>query len=308
MSAAEWLDDALPGPSHRLLRAATEQLMAEEYGLDVGRLSAIAMLIQFGAFGVESDERFHVHGGNDQIAWGLAERLPAGTLQLDRPLTRPAPARLRLRPLLRRHAGRDARRRRRPLPPLHRPAPGRPRRRRPRRAQAPLHRGAGDGHQREAAAPVPPPPLPLRPLQRRILRRADRHLGQLDRRARPPRHPHRLLRRQLRRRPARPRPARPGAPPARRRRAGQGLPRRPRPRRRLRRQRLARPLGLGPLDARLLRRLRTGPVHPLLGLRRPPRRPPPLRRRAHRARRPGLPRRRGRQRRALRHRSGALTR
>jgi monoamine oxidase len=87
MSAAEWLDQAAPGPSHRLLRAGTEQLMAEEYGLDVGRLSAIAMLIQFGSFGVESDERFHVHGGNDQIAWGLAERLPAGTLQLDRPLT-----------------------------------------------------------------------------------------------------------------------------------------------------------------------------------------------------------------------------
>ena len=87
MSAAEWLDDALPGSSHGLLRAATEQLMAEEYGLDVGRLSAIAMLIQFGAFGVESDERFHVHGGNDQIAWGLAERLPAGTLRLDSPLT-----------------------------------------------------------------------------------------------------------------------------------------------------------------------------------------------------------------------------
>ncbi|HTT95081.1 MAG TPA: FAD-dependent oxidoreductase [Solirubrobacterales bacterium] len=87
MSAAEWLDQALPGSSHKLLRAATEQFMAEEYGLDVGRLSAIAMLIQFGSFGVESDERFHVHGGNDQIAWGLAERLPPGTLQLDRPLS-----------------------------------------------------------------------------------------------------------------------------------------------------------------------------------------------------------------------------
>lgn len=87
MSAAEWLDQAVPGPSHRLLRAAVGQLMAEEYGLDVGRLSAISMLIQFGAFGPESDERFHVHGGNDQIAWGLAERLPPGTLQLDRPLT-----------------------------------------------------------------------------------------------------------------------------------------------------------------------------------------------------------------------------
>jgi monoamine oxidase len=86
-TAAEWLDAALPHRSHRLLRLATEQFMAEEYGLDVGRLSAIAMLMAYGPFGVESDERFHVHGGNDQLAWGLAERLPPGTLRLDRPLS-----------------------------------------------------------------------------------------------------------------------------------------------------------------------------------------------------------------------------
>jgi monoamine oxidase len=85
-SAAEWLDRALPDRSHPLLRLAVEQFMAEEYGLDVERLSAISMLLEFGGLGPESDERFHVHGGNDQLAWGLAERLPAGTLQLDRPL------------------------------------------------------------------------------------------------------------------------------------------------------------------------------------------------------------------------------
>jgi monoamine oxidase len=85
MTAAEWLDATLPR-SARLLRLATEQFMAEEYGLDVGRLSAISMLLEFGPFGVESDERFHVHGGNDQLAWGLAERLPPGTVQLAHPL------------------------------------------------------------------------------------------------------------------------------------------------------------------------------------------------------------------------------
>jgi len=88
MTAAEWIAAALPDPSQRLLRLATEQLMAEKYGLDASRLSAISMLIQFGAFGPESDERFHVHGGNDQIAWRLAGRLPAGALRLDHPLTR----------------------------------------------------------------------------------------------------------------------------------------------------------------------------------------------------------------------------
>jgi monoamine oxidase len=85
-SAAEWIAATLPEPSQRLLRLATSQLMAEEYGLDPERLSAISMLIQFGPFGPESDERFHVHGGNDQLAWGLAERLPAGALVLDAPL------------------------------------------------------------------------------------------------------------------------------------------------------------------------------------------------------------------------------
>lgn len=77
-SAAEWLDRALPDGSHPLLRLAVEQFMAEEYGLDVERLSAIAMLLEFGGIGPESDERFHVRGGNDQLAWGLAERLPTG--------------------------------------------------------------------------------------------------------------------------------------------------------------------------------------------------------------------------------------
>jgi monoamine oxidase len=86
MSGAEWLDAALPHRSHQLLRLAVEQFMAEEYGLDVERLSAISMLMAFGGVGPESDERFHVHGGNDQLAWGMAERLPAGTLQLDSPL------------------------------------------------------------------------------------------------------------------------------------------------------------------------------------------------------------------------------
>jgi monoamine oxidase len=66
-TAAEWIAQTLPEPSQRLLRVATSQLMSEEYGLDPDRLSAINMLIQFGPFGPESNERFHVHGGNDRL-------------------------------------------------------------------------------------------------------------------------------------------------------------------------------------------------------------------------------------------------
>jgi monoamine oxidase len=86
MTAAEWIASTLPEPSQRLLRLATTQLMAEEYGLDPDRLSAITMLTEFGPFGPESDERFHVHGGNDQIPWGLASRLPTGAVQRAHPL------------------------------------------------------------------------------------------------------------------------------------------------------------------------------------------------------------------------------
>ncbi|HVO54602.1 MAG TPA: FAD-dependent oxidoreductase [Solirubrobacterales bacterium] len=85
-SAEEWLLAAAPGPGRELLRRAVRQYMAEEYGLDCDRLSAIAMVLEFGSAGFESDERFHVAGGNDQIPWGLVERLPRGAVRLGQPL------------------------------------------------------------------------------------------------------------------------------------------------------------------------------------------------------------------------------
>jgi monoamine oxidase len=88
MTAAQWLDRALPGSGERLLRLATEQYMAEEYGLDVDRLSAIAMLTAFASDSTPSDERFHVRGGNDLLPWGIHYLLPAGTVRLDHPLER----------------------------------------------------------------------------------------------------------------------------------------------------------------------------------------------------------------------------
>jgi monoamine oxidase len=90
MTAADWLERTAPGPAHALLRAATRQYMAEEYGLDCARLSALTMLQAWGRGGTwdTSDERFHVHGGNDQIAHRLQARLPAGTLRMGQALTR----------------------------------------------------------------------------------------------------------------------------------------------------------------------------------------------------------------------------
>jgi monoamine oxidase len=88
MTAEEWLAAAAPGPGHDLLRRAVRQYMAEEYGLDCDRLSAINMVLEFASAGVESDERFHVAGGNDQIPRRLAGRLPRGAVRRGHALAR----------------------------------------------------------------------------------------------------------------------------------------------------------------------------------------------------------------------------
>ncbi len=85
-TAADWLDGVL-GRDHPLLAAETAQYMAEEYGLDLDRLSAINMVMEFGSSGPSSDERFHVRGGNDLVVSELASRLLPGTVVQDAPLT-----------------------------------------------------------------------------------------------------------------------------------------------------------------------------------------------------------------------------
>lgn len=68
-----------------------------EYGLDADRLSALSFLLfihadrrsKFTPWGVFSDERYHIVGGNDQIAKGLADRLP-GQIQYGRRLVKVA--------------------------------------------------------------------------------------------------------------------------------------------------------------------------------------------------------------------------
>jgi monoamine oxidase len=85
-TAADWLHGVL-GRDHPLLAAETGQYMAEEYGLDLDRLSAINMVMEFGSRGLPSDERFHVRGGNDLVVTGLASRLAPGTVVQDATLT-----------------------------------------------------------------------------------------------------------------------------------------------------------------------------------------------------------------------------
>ncbi|HSM51277.1 MAG TPA: NAD(P)/FAD-dependent oxidoreductase [Thermoanaerobaculia bacterium] len=78
MSIAEWLErEGIRGWFHRLLEVA----YVTEYGLEIDRQSAWNLLAligtapdRFAVFG-ESDERFHIRGGNDQVPLRLAERL-----------------------------------------------------------------------------------------------------------------------------------------------------------------------------------------------------------------------------------------
>ena len=138
--------------------------MASEFGLDADRLSALNLFYEFVENTPGADERYHVRGGNDQILYALAAQLPDGTVRLDAPLEA----------LSERGDGSYGMRfggvadeviadRVVLALPVRDPPPGRPRRRGPEREEAPLHRRARDGHEREGADAVRPPPAGLRP-------------------------------------------------------------------------------------------------------------------------------------------------
>jgi monoamine oxidase len=76
-----------------LVRAALDEAYVAEYGRETSEQSALNLLLflhadrrrRFTPFGVFSDERFHLVGGNDAIASGIAARLP-GEIALGRRL------------------------------------------------------------------------------------------------------------------------------------------------------------------------------------------------------------------------------
>jgi monoamine oxidase len=93
-TAGEWLDANVTGGDGSLLGQAMREYLAEEFGLDATRLTAtdLLYLVEGPRSGGDpadtdpSDERYHVHGGNDQVPRLLAEGLSDGTLHLDAPL------------------------------------------------------------------------------------------------------------------------------------------------------------------------------------------------------------------------------
>jgi monoamine oxidase len=84
LSLAEWLESAGAAPWFRSL---LEVAYVTEFGLDAGEQSALNLLVlmgappaEFKAFG-DSDERFHIRGGNDRLVQQLSARIGERPLQ-----------------------------------------------------------------------------------------------------------------------------------------------------------------------------------------------------------------------------------
>ena len=94
MSVYEWIETRVPGghdsPMGRLLDAAYNQ----ENGADTQDQSALQLVYELGPgqtrkFSIygESDQRFHIEGGNEQLPHAIAADLPSGTIEHGRRMT-----------------------------------------------------------------------------------------------------------------------------------------------------------------------------------------------------------------------------
>ena len=83
MTALEWLDANVDDP---LLREVVDIGQTGFFGVDSRNMSAINLLEAFVAPYPGADERYHTHGGNDQIPNGMAKTLDRTAVHLDTPL------------------------------------------------------------------------------------------------------------------------------------------------------------------------------------------------------------------------------
>ena len=86
MSMAEWFDTNIPGGLGSPLGRAFAQEQTGWYGLDPDQLSATNLIDHYAVDYPGGDERYTVHGGNDQVADRLRGSLPEGTVRLEAPL------------------------------------------------------------------------------------------------------------------------------------------------------------------------------------------------------------------------------
>jgi monoamine oxidase len=87
MTALDVVDQHLPGGAGSVAGRWVHCYLAGFLGLDLTELSGLAVVDNVANPIGGADERYHVHGGNDQIVHGLAAGLPHGAVTMDAPLS-----------------------------------------------------------------------------------------------------------------------------------------------------------------------------------------------------------------------------
>ena len=95
MSISEWISRYVPGGATSRLGRLLDVAYEIEYGAACSQQSALNLIYLLGysskqnleMFG-ESDERYHIRGGNDQLVSGMASRLDVSQIKLGHELTR----------------------------------------------------------------------------------------------------------------------------------------------------------------------------------------------------------------------------
>ena len=77
MSARDWINQYVPGGMNSRQGKLLDLVMEDECGIPSTEASALNLV---GFFGGDSDERYHIHGGNDQLVSGMAARLSANQI------------------------------------------------------------------------------------------------------------------------------------------------------------------------------------------------------------------------------------
>src|SRR5208282_2347474 len=76
LSAYDWIETYVPGGHSSRLGQYLDVATVTENGLDTAQLSSLNII-----FPLDSDERFHIRNGNEQLPAAIAATLPRGTVR-----------------------------------------------------------------------------------------------------------------------------------------------------------------------------------------------------------------------------------